>query len=532
MQAGSKLQGQSEMERRALQGAEAQSAEATYLAALQRQTDIERGMVGLEAEEKSGQVAAQAAYDAAKSDATRRADALKNQSYSDFASGLTSVLSVGMTKAAEKKKDEAYSDIRAKEDIEPSRGGRAPSAQRYREAIPPGIQPQGSIPPGIQPQADIPPGIQPQGSIPPGIQPQGQEDPWGRAPQQAVAMYSDKRLKASDREALQLGRRAQANRYDREDSDKARAARAEQVNQTGWWDQPRQARSAPSTEMTGAEMAEDRAFFARQEQQQQQPQRGIGYIQAIENRPASGGRDWYGEATAAQRAEPEAAWQEPSPWDAMMYSDERLKVGSTMATDDEVEALRQRVADRDTAMRSRYLAGKHKGRDDKAELVARDLDQYVSDRDWDKPSGELEHELNRLDRQSGMALEAREGASPEVGRGLFGDVDDGDVAGQYDELLRSMRPYKYRYTPEAQQRLDQPSGPQAGIMAQDVEQSQIGRDQIVRDTPEGKVIDERGAQMATLGAVGRLGQRMDELEAERARELASYSGNPEMGGGY
>jgi len=83
----------------------------------------------------------------------------------------------------------------------------------------------------------------------------------------------------------------------------------------------------------------------------------------------------------------------------------------------------------------------------------------------------------------------------------------GAVPAPQDELLGELDPYTYDYKPEAGQR----PGRRYGVMAQDLEESELGRS-IVLDQPDGKRIDTNGAVPVILGLLGRLAQRVEDVE--------------------
>ena len=83
---------------------------------------------------------------------------------------------------------------------------------------------------------------------------------------------------------------------------------------------------------------------------------------------------------------------------------------------------------------------------------------------------------------------------------------------EQDATLRSIDPKTFEYRSPHRRVLDLPSGKVYGTMAQDLERTPLGRT-MVRDTPMGKMIDNRVATGATLGLIGRLGERLDSLES-------------------
>lgn len=86
-------------------------------------------------------------------------------------------------------------------------------------------------------------------------------------------------------------------------------------------------------------------------------------------------------------------------------------------------------------------------------------------------------------------------------------TDPAPGADAVEEMLAALRPLVYRYRDEAHG-----VGEHLGFMAQDAEQSEIGR-WIVSDTPAGKVVDLRRVAVAALAAAAH--ERTKRLELER-----------------
>jgi hypothetical protein len=87
------------------------------------------------------------------------------------------------------------------------------------------------------------------------------------------------------------------------------------------------------------------------------------------------------------------------------------------------------------------------------------------------------------------------------------NVSDGDD--DIDKLLGSIAPKKYEYK-EPKGGLT-PEGEHLGVMAQDLEKSKLG-DDMVEDTPDGKVVNY-GQHLGTImGALARLHKRLDRVE--------------------
>ncbi len=104
--------------------------------------------------------------------------------------------------------------------------------------------------------------------------------------------------------------------------------------------------------------------------------------------------------------------------------------------------------------------------------------------------------------QAGGTLGAAKLAASD--RRLKKDIKVADAT--IDDLLDNLRPYTYRYKDEKHGK-----GERAGIMAQEMERSEMGR-RIVTETADGKMIDINKAVSATLAAAARLNQRVRTLE--------------------
>jgi hypothetical protein len=84
-----------------------------------------------------------------------------------------------------------------------------------------------------------------------------------------------------------------------------------------------------------------------------------------------------------------------------------------------------------------------------------------------------------------------------------------------DHFLASLKPYSYKYKDPQMEPTSEPNGGRyLGVMAQNVEQSPFGR-QIVKDTPKGKVLEGPALQSAMAAGMGRLHERVAQLEAMR-----------------
>jgi len=161
--------------------------------------------------------------------------------------------------------------------------------------------------------------------------------------------------------------------------------------------------------------------------------------------------------------------------------------------------------------------------------VNRKLDSYAA-RDPDREAEELYRELMadnpRNERRMGLGSIGRDPRAippsiapqsipPSISpadRQAMGYGRDLRRAG--DDTMRQLDASRYNYSPHAQGALGQPKGPQYGVMAQQLERTPLGRS-MVYDTPHGKMVDTNRAAMGSLGMIGRLGERVDELEGRR-----------------
>lgn len=92
---------------------------------------------------------------------------------------------------------------------------------------------------------------------------------------------------------------------------------------------------------------------------------------------------------------------------------------------------------------------------------------------------------------------------------------DESMGSEADHFLNHLHPYTYRYKDPSYEPTSQPNGGHyLGVMAQDVEKTPVGQ-QIVKDTPRGKML-EGGALMSAMAAgLGRLHERVSGLEGKR-----------------
>lgn len=96
------------------------------------------------------------------------------------------------------------------------------------------------------------------------------------------------------------------------------------------------------------------------------------------------------------------------------------------------------------------------------------------------------------------------------GLGQAGALTDAQLSrGAIDATMDGVRPRQFEY--RAQTGLD--TRPRAGILAQDLERTPLGRS-IVRETPRGKALDVGQLSGANAAMIGRLNERLRKLEAK------------------
>jgi hypothetical protein len=94
---------------------------------------------------------------------------------------------------------------------------------------------------------------------------------------------------------------------------------------------------------------------------------------------------------------------------------------------------------------------------------------------------------------------------------------DGDHRTLADAFLDYLHPASYTYKdPQDEPRQAGPNGGKyLGVMAQDVERAPSIGSQMVSDTPRGKVIEPKVALSAVMAGLGRLHERVKELEGSK-----------------
>lgn len=185
---------------------------------------------------------------------------------------------------------------------------------------------------------------------------------------------------------------------------------------------------------------------------------------------------------------------------------------SAMRSISAAQRQRLRPAEADQAAWGSYLEGSERaeqgvaGRRTAVDFVRPSRPSYQPV--WEMlPSGELV----ALDRPAS----ARRRSAAQIGQRL--EASDRETMA---ELAENAPGYTYEYSPQYRGGPLTPSGEQFGPMAQDLEQSELGRT-MVTDTPAGKVVDTNRAALGSLSLAAEANRRVDELEERlgSARDL-------------
>jgi hypothetical protein len=199
-----------------------------------------------------------------------------------------------------------------------------------------------------------------------------------------------------------------------------------------------------------------------------------------------------------------------------------LQGGQNMrASDAEAAALRAQEMQAAQARQQQMMmqgAGMYFARQQYADQVAR---QRWEDEQRAKEQGSfgqaLGGALGTLGQAAGMGA-MMSGAECKEGIEAAGQSIPDEAAAQQDDLLRQIELAQYRYRPEIEAAQGVPPEAQGqekvGVIAQDLARNPIGAHAVVQ-TPLGTGIDRDQALGLALGLEGRLGQRVDQLEAER-----------------
>ena len=108
-------------------------------------------------------------------------------------------------------------------------------------------------------------------------------------------------------------------------------------------------------------------------------------------------------------------------------------------------------------------------------------------------------------------------SSSSVSEGTKGNPNRGSGFGsEADHFLEHLKPYTYKYKDPANEPSSEPTGGHyLGVMAQDVERVPGLGPQIVKDTPRGKQLEGGALLSAVTAGLGRLHERVGQLEGAR-----------------
>lgn len=102
---------------------------------------------------------------------------------------------------------------------------------------------------------------------------------------------------------------------------------------------------------------------------------------------------------------------------------------------------------------------------------------------------------------------------------MYGSPSPVRAESPVQHALQNLNPYAFNYKPGIG---ENPNQRHVGVMAQDLEKTPVGST-VVRDTPQGKVIDGKGTMMLSLAAAADLQKQVDKLKAEQE---AMYGAQP------
>ena len=196
--------------------------------------------------------------------------------------------------------------------------------------------------------------------------------------------------------------------------------------------------------------------------------------------------------TDAQAAAQQKAADHKKRDDENYSSDERLKRRVKPMSDEEAA----READKADKLFGRYGVAQ-------AEQAAADVK-----RSTDQPL--TEGVQRALDRQEESPEDAYYATQTPVAEGVRNARARETTLPQ--EMMRSLGGgYAYNYTPDSG---EDPSQRRYGVMAQDLEKTPMGAS-IVRDTPDGKMVDTRMASGVQFAALSDLQRQIDEMKGAR-----------------
>ena len=267
---------------------------------------------------------------------------------------------------------------------------------------------------------------------------------------------------------------------------------------------------------------------ARLQQLVEDPTLGQGQRLALQAQAVQGagqaGRDVAMQSAAQAQQARMAALQQQANLASGMQQQQLGLAGQKASAADAIAQFnvqnRQNVAARNLAERQRIAEAGTAARNQQ-EMYNKALIQQKFQNELAKATGVTGAQAGMagtLQQQAGAAQQAQQGmTSGLIGAGatigaaaLTSDINAKTNIEDFssDEFLGKLKPYKYDYKNE-----EDGKGKQAGVMAQDLENTEVGK-QAVMDTPKGKVVDYNKLGPTMLSSLVELNERLKKLEGK------------------
>jgi len=267
---------------------------------------------------------------------------------------------------------------------------------------------------------------------------------------------------------------------------------------------------------------------ARLQQLVEDPTLGQGQRLALQAQAVQGagqaGRDVAMQSAAQAQQARMAALQQQANLASGMQQQQLGLAGQKASAADAIAQFnvqnRQNVAARNLAERQRIAEAGTAARNQQ-EMYNKALIQQKFQNELAKATGVTGAQAGMagtLQQQAGAAQQAQQGmTSGLIGAGatigaaaLKSDINAKTNIEDFssDEFLGKLKPYKYDYKNE-----EDGKGKQAGVMAQDLENTEVGK-QAVMDTPKGKVVDYNKLGPTMLSSLVELNERLKKLEGK------------------
>lgn len=267
---------------------------------------------------------------------------------------------------------------------------------------------------------------------------------------------------------------------------------------------------------------------ARLQQLVEDPTLGQGQRLALQAQAVQGagqaGRDVAMQSAAQAQQARMAALQQQANLASGMQQQQLGLAGQKASAADAIAQFnvqnRQNVAARNLAERQRIAEAGTAARNQQ-EMYNKALIQQKFQNELAKATGVTGAQAGMagtLQQQAGAAQQAQQGmTSGLIGAGatigaaaLKSDINAKTNIEDFssDEFLGKLKPYKYDYKNE-----EDGKGKQAGVMAQDLENTEVGKQAVV-DTPKGKVVDYNKLGPTMLSSLVELNERLKKLEGK------------------